>query len=132
MTDLAGYRLMRARHWQQKRLFRNDDPSEHIRDDARENSARERDEEPQNAHERCVEIEILSQPGTNARDLSVVARTHQFLRRGRNPHHVSAVGAIPAVLSDDLTASVAVHGWPPLLMIRRWLGKCSKIKLFGS
>src|ERR1700687_1726850 len=132
MTVLARHWLMRRCHRQQKRLLRNDDPPEHIRDDAREDSARKRDEEPENAYERCVEIQILSQPGTNARDLSVSARAHQFLRRGRNPHHVSAVGAIPAVLSDDLTASVAVHGWPPLLMIRRWLGKCSKIKLFGS
>src|ERR1700687_1141721 len=119
MTDLAGYRLMRARHWQQKRLFRNNDPSEHVRDDAREDSARERDEEPEDAHERCVEIEILSQPGTNARDLSIGARAQQSLRRRRNPHHVSAVGAKAAVLSDGLTASVAVHGWPPVLRIRR-------------
>src|SRR3984893_4634666 len=110
MTVLASYRLMRARHWQQKRLFRNDDPSEDVRDDARENSARERDEEPQDPHERCVEIEILSQPGTNARDLSVGARAQQSLRRGRNPYHVSAVGAKAAVLSDGLATSVAVHG----------------------
>src|SRR5271169_3377136 len=114
--QLARQGLPRRRHWQQERLLRNDDPSEHVRDDAWGNSARERDEEPEDAHERNVKLKIVSQPGTNARDLSVGAGAHQFLRHGRNAHDVSAVGAKAAILSNGLAASVAVHGCVSLFL----------------
>src|SRR6266446_5114722 len=106
---LARDRLSRRCHWQQQWHFGNDDPSEHIRDDARNDSTRECDEEPQYPHQRYVEIQILRQPRTNAPDLSVGARAHQFFRCGRNPHHDAAVGTKAAVLGDGLAASVAVH-----------------------
>src|SRR4029077_14915186 len=86
----------------------NDEPCKQIRDDARTDSGRERDEQVEHAHERYVEIEILSQPGTNASDLSLCAGAYQSLR-GRSPHHITAVRARPTVISDGLAASVAVH-----------------------
>src|SRR5258707_14735421 len=63
----AGVRKSLTRHWLlcrdcgfQFRLGWNNDPCEQVGDDARTNSGSERDEEAEDAHERYVEIEILS------------------------------------------------------------------------
>src|SRR5580658_1658053 len=127
---LASNRLLRSRHRKQQRLLWNDDPSKNIRDDSREDSATERDEEPEDAHERHIELEIVSQTGANTADFPVRSRTHQLLRHRHHPHHVAAVRAKAPIFSDSLAASVAVHGCHPLFMIRRQRRKCSGISFW--
>src|ERR1700758_2223405 len=84
---LVNPRKSLTRHWLlcgdhrfQFRLRWHDDPGQHVRDHARTDSGRSSKEDAEDAHERYVEIEILSKPGTNARDLSLGAGAYQFLR----------------------------------------------------
>lgn len=65
--DFVNPRKSLTRHWLLCRDHRfqfwlrwNDDPCEQVRNDARTDSGSERDKEAEDAHERYVEIEILS------------------------------------------------------------------------
>ena len=58
--SLTRHWLLCRDHGFQFRLRWNDDPCEQVRDDTRTDSGSERDEEAEDAHERYVEIEILS------------------------------------------------------------------------
>ena len=58
--SLTRHRLLCRDHGFQFRLLWNDDPCEQVRDDAGTDSGSERDEDVEDAHERYVEIEILS------------------------------------------------------------------------
>jgi|SRR5271170_4206359 len=128
MGSLTRHRLLCRKYRFQFRLGWDDDPCKQVRDDARTNSGGEREEDADDAHERYVEIEMVSQAGTNARDLFLGAGAHQFLRRGRNPHCFAAVGAKVAVLGDVFAASVAVHDCASLrFRIRGLRGECSAL-----
>src|SRR5580700_3129496 len=110
---LARYRLLHG-STQQQRLFRNDDPRQNVRDDPGYKSATQGNEEPEDAHQRSVELKIVRQSGTNTADFAVGARAHQLLRNGRNPHQNAAVRAIARVISDNFAASIAIHDCPPV------------------
>src|SRR5207302_7777474 len=58
--SLTRYRLLSRDHGFQFRPLWNDDPRKQVRDDAWKYPGSERDEEAKDAHERCVEIEVLS------------------------------------------------------------------------
>jgi hypothetical protein len=89
--------------------LRSDDPSDYVRNNAREDSSGKGDEEPEDSHERDVLIEILSQTGTNSCDLSVTY-AQQFLRSRQKTYQFATVRTEPAILSNGFAASVAVHG----------------------
>ena len=112
MGSLTRRWLLCRQHRFQFRLRWNDDPCDQVGNDARTDSGGERDEDAYDAHQRYVEIVIMSQAGTDAGDLSVGAGAHKFPGHGRDAHHRAAVGTKADVLSDVLAARVAVHGVP--------------------
>jgi hypothetical protein len=113
----------------QLRFGWNNDPSEQVGDDAWAGSGGERQEDAEDAHERFIEIEIVSKAGADTGDLFVGAGACQSFRgaprRGRNAHDFPAVGAEVDVLSDVFTASVAVHRPPFWIKIRGSSMRCS-------
>src|SRR5258708_19242576 len=123
---LPHYWLMCSEHRSHFRFGWNDDPRQQIRDDPWANSGGEGNEHPQDTHQRHIQIEILSQTGTNTRNLFVASEAHQPLRRRRRTGHTPAVGAKANVLSNGLAATVAIHACSPCwLKIRGQAARCS-------
>src|ERR1700756_3607004 len=92
------------------RLIRHHDPGHDVAHDAEDDPGKERDDYPQHAHQRHVEVKVLRQPGTDASNLSVDAGTHKALAGAHRSHALAAIGTQVSVVLDHFAAVVAIHG----------------------
>src|SRR5579862_3806910 len=100
----GGYRWLR-RHI--LGLLRDDDPGNDVGENAA--AAEEGHDEPHDAHDGHVDIEVLGKAGADAGNLAVGARAHQLMAPGNRSDALAAIGAHISVILDDLTAVVTVH-----------------------
>src|SRR5262249_12277189 len=91
-----------------QRLFRHYDPT----DDVGDQSGAGRDEaqnQPDDADECDVDVEVFGDAGANAADFAAGAGAHQAFAAGDGTYTFAAVGTDIGIFLDHLAAVVTVH-----------------------
>jgi hypothetical protein len=101
---------------ERSRLLGYHDPADQVSNQAA--PAKDRYDQPNNAHQDNVEIEVLGQSSTDAREPVLRARAQEPSTRRSESNAATAVSTVNGIILDHLTAVIAVHDDLPHQKIR--------------